>query len=51
MFQTVNKDYTTKLEEIGDLQASCLKELNHQRYRMSIITNALKRSDAFVLNT
>lgn len=43
--QTVNKDYATKLEEVGELQATCLKELNHQRYRMSIIANALKRSE------
>ncbi|XP_022125381.1 transmembrane protein 120 homolog isoform X1 [Pieris rapae] len=43
--ETINKDYATKLEEVGELQASCLKELNHQRYRMSIITNALKRME------
>ncbi|XP_046966099.1 transmembrane protein 120 homolog isoform X2 [Vanessa cardui] len=43
--EVINKDYTTKLEEIGELQASCLKELNHQRYRMSIITSALKRME------
>ncbi|XP_047503230.1 transmembrane protein 120 homolog isoform X2 [Pieris napi] len=43
--EAINKDYATKLEEVGELQASCLKELNHQRYRMSIMTNALKRMD------
>ncbi|CAH0715429.1 unnamed protein product, partial [Brenthis ino] len=43
--ETVNKDYATKLEEVGELQATCLKELNHQRYRMSIIANALKRME------
>ncbi|XP_039753469.1 transmembrane protein 120 homolog isoform X2 [Pararge aegeria] len=43
--ETINKDYGAKLEEVGELQASCLKELNHQRYRMSIITGALKRME------
>ncbi|XP_045772568.1 transmembrane protein 120 homolog isoform X1 [Maniola jurtina] len=43
--ETVNKDYVAKLEEVGELQASCLKELNHQRYRMSIINGALKRME------
>ncbi|VVC86634.1 unnamed protein product [Leptidea sinapis] len=41
--ETVNKEYLSKLEEVGELQASCMKELNHQRYRMSLITSALKR--------
>ncbi|KAJ0176538.1 hypothetical protein K1T71_007717 [Dendrolimus kikuchii] len=41
--ETVNKEYTAKLEEVGELQATCMKELNHQKYRLSIITNALKR--------
>ncbi|CAH2980770.1 unnamed protein product [Chilo suppressalis] len=41
--ETVNKEYVTKLEEVGDLQATCMKEINHQKYRLSIITNALKR--------
>ncbi|OWR46833.1 Transmembrane protein 120, partial [Danaus plexippus plexippus] len=41
--ETVNKEYATKLEEVGELQSSCLKELTHQRYRMSIITGTLKR--------
>lgn len=45
LFQTINKDYATKLEEVGELQAACVKELNHQRYRMSVINGALKRSD------
>ncbi|XP_023949552.2 transmembrane protein 120 homolog isoform X3 [Bicyclus anynana] len=43
--ETLNKDYVAKLEEVGELQASCLKELNHQRYRMSIINSALKRME------
>lgn len=42
-FQTINKDYANKLEEVGELQGSCMKELSHQRYRMSLIASALKR--------
>ncbi|XP_037971246.1 transmembrane protein 120 homolog isoform X2 [Plutella xylostella] len=41
--ETVNKEYATKLEEVGELQASCMKELNHQRYRLTVINGALKR--------
>ncbi|XP_073956351.1 transmembrane protein 120 homolog isoform X3 [Choristoneura fumiferana] len=41
--ESINKDYAAKLEEVGELQASCMKELNHQRYRMNVITGALKR--------
>ncbi|KAL4715459.1 hypothetical protein ACJJTC_015362 [Scirpophaga incertulas] len=41
--EIVNKEYVTKLEEVGELQASCMKEINHQKYRMFIINNALKR--------
>ncbi|XP_047990876.1 transmembrane protein 120 homolog isoform X1 [Leguminivora glycinivorella] len=41
--EAINKDYAAKLEEVGELQASCMKELSHQRYRMSVITGALKR--------
>ncbi|KAH9627864.1 hypothetical protein HF086_015308 [Spodoptera exigua] len=41
--EVVNKDYVTKLEEVGELQAACMKEINHQKYRMSIIAAALKR--------
>ncbi|XP_061716247.1 transmembrane protein 120 homolog isoform X2 [Cydia pomonella] len=41
--ESINKDYAAKLEEVGELQASCMKELSHQRYRMSVITGALKR--------
>lgn len=40
--QGANRDYVSKLEEVGDLQSKCLKEIQHQRYRMSIISNALK---------
>ncbi|XP_028166218.1 transmembrane protein 120 homolog isoform X1 [Ostrinia nubilalis] len=43
--ETVNKEYVTKLEEVGELQATCMKEITHQKYRMSIIANALKRFD------
>lgn len=43
-FQSVNKQYLTKLEEVGELQGACMKELQHQRYRMSIINGTIKRS-------
>ncbi|KAJ2949196.1 hypothetical protein O0L34_g6141 [Tuta absoluta] len=41
--ETVNKQYVGKLEEVGELQGQCLKELNHQRYRLGVINGALKR--------
>ncbi|XP_046396512.1 transmembrane protein 120 homolog [Ischnura elegans] len=41
--ETLNKEYIAKLEEVGELQAKCLKELNHQRYRLSVIKRSLKR--------
>ncbi|XP_031765995.1 transmembrane protein 120 homolog isoform X1 [Galleria mellonella] len=41
--EATNKEYITKLEEVGELQSKCMKELDHQRYRMSLITSALKR--------
>ncbi|XP_021185429.1 transmembrane protein 120 homolog isoform X1 [Helicoverpa armigera] len=41
--EVTNKDYVAKLEEVGELQAACMKEINHQKYRMSIIAAALKR--------
>lgn len=41
--EVTNKEYASKLEEVGELQATCMKELSHQRYRMSAITNTLKR--------
>ncbi|XP_059052041.1 transmembrane protein 120 homolog isoform X1 [Achroia grisella] len=41
--EATNKEYITKLEEVGELQSKCMKELDHQRYRMSLISNALKR--------
>ncbi|XP_014270315.1 transmembrane protein 120 homolog [Halyomorpha halys] len=41
--ETVNKDYLTKLEELIDVQSKCVKELNHQRYRVGIIKRSLRR--------
>ncbi|CAB3220688.1 unnamed protein product [Arctia plantaginis] len=41
--EVVSKEYATKLEEVGELQAACLKEINHQKYRMSVIVSAMKR--------
>ncbi|KAG8231844.1 hypothetical protein J437_LFUL008615 [Ladona fulva] len=41
--EALNKEYIAKLEEVGELQAKCLKDLNHQRYRLSVIKRSLKR--------
>lgn len=42
-FQNVNREYLMKLDEVGELQGKCVKELTHQRYRMSTLTRSLKR--------
>lgn len=39
----LNKEYLTKLEEVGELQAKCVKEISHQRYRIGIIKRSLKK--------
>lgn len=44
--ETLNKEYLTKLEEVSELQAKCLKGISHQRYRMGIITKSLKQLHA-----
>lgn len=41
--ETVNKDYLSKLEELIEVQSKCVKELNHQRYRIGIIKRSLRR--------
>jgi hypothetical protein len=41
--QAVNKEYVTKLEEVGELQENCMKQLSHQRYRLGVISNSLKK--------
>ncbi|XP_077290156.1 transmembrane protein 120 homolog isoform X2 [Arctopsyche grandis] len=40
--EAANREYVGKLDEISDLQTKCLKEIQHQRYRMSIISSAMK---------
>ncbi|KAK7602482.1 hypothetical protein V9T40_008071 [Parthenolecanium corni] len=40
---TINKEYVTKLEEVGELQEKCVKQLNHHRYRLGIISKSLKK--------
>ena len=42
-FQVLNKEYVTKLEEVGELQEKCMKQLSHQRYRLGVISNSLKK--------
>ncbi|GLV34576.1 uncharacterized protein CBL_09057 [Carabus blaptoides fortunei] len=39
--EALNRDYQAKLESVGELQSKCLKELNHQRYRMSQISKSI----------
>ncbi|KAL1140248.1 hypothetical protein AAG570_000180, partial [Ranatra chinensis] len=41
--QVKNKQYLEKLEELCELQANCVKETNHQKYRIGIITRSLKK--------
>ena len=41
--ENINKEYLTKLEEVGELQAKCVKEITHQRYRMTTLSASLKR--------
>lgn len=43
LFQNLNKDYLAKLEEVGELQGKCVKEIDHQRYRIGIISQSLKK--------
>jgi len=39
---TLHKDYVKKLDELASLQAKCVKELNHQRYRIGVIKKSIK---------
>lgn len=39
--ETLNKEYQDKLDSISDLQSKCLKEINHQRYRMGQIVKSV----------
>ncbi|XP_049855479.1 transmembrane protein 120 homolog [Schistocerca gregaria] len=43
VLEELNREYLKKLDEVSDLQAKCVKEINHQRYRMNIINRSLKR--------
>ncbi|CAH1154156.1 unnamed protein product [Phaedon cochleariae] len=42
----VNAQYLRKLTEISNLQESCLKHIAHQRYRMRVIANGLKKRES-----
>lgn len=44
--EALNREYLAKLEEVGELQAKCVKGLSHQRYRIGIISKSLKHSNA-----
>uniref|UniRef100_A0A6M2DFN2 Protein with signal anchor n=1 Tax=Xenopsylla cheopis TaxID=163159 RepID=A0A6M2DFN2_XENCH len=39
----VNRDYLAKLEEVAELQAKCLRDIYHQRYRMNVINSTVKK--------
>jgi len=41
--EATHKNYTTKLDELSELQTSCQKHLAHQRYRLAAIKSTLKR--------
>lgn len=40
--EILNREYLAKLEEVGELQAKCVKGISHQKYRMAIISKSLK---------
>ncbi|XP_032686387.1 transmembrane protein 120 homolog isoform X1 [Odontomachus brunneus] len=40
--EALNREYLAKLEEVGELQAKCVKEISHQRYRMNAISKSMK---------
>jgi len=41
--EATNKEYLAKLEEVGELQGKCVKDIAHQRYRLKIINRSLKK--------
>lgn len=40
--QNVNKNYLELLDGLEELQSKCMKDINHQRYRVSQITKTAK---------
>uniref|UniRef100_A0A1B6HS06 Transmembrane protein 120 homolog n=2 Tax=Homalodisca liturata TaxID=320908 RepID=A0A1B6HS06_9HEMI len=43
VLENINKEYLAKLEEVGELQGKCVKEIAHQRYRLGVIDRTLKK--------
>ena len=43
IFQTLNKEYVTKLEEVSELQEKCVKQVAHHKYRLGVISRSLKK--------
>ncbi|XP_073972379.1 transmembrane protein 120 homolog [Rhodnius prolixus] len=41
--ETLNKEYTEKLEELYSLQTKCAQGIAHQRYRIGVIKRSLKK--------
>ncbi|KAF4520136.1 hypothetical protein B566_EDAN010292 [Ephemera danica] len=44
VLENLNKEYISKLEEVGELQGKCMKDIAHQRYRLGVIKNSLKKA-------
>ncbi|XP_020291193.1 transmembrane protein 120 homolog [Pseudomyrmex gracilis] len=40
--EILNREYLAKLEQVGELQAKCVKAISHQRYRMGVISKSIK---------
>lgn len=47
-FQILSKEYITKLEEVGELQEKCMKQLNHHKYRLGVISASLKKLECLL---
>ncbi|XP_008482155.1 transmembrane protein 120 homolog [Diaphorina citri] len=41
--QALNKEYLIKLEQVGELQEKCVKQISHQRYRLAVLSKSLKK--------
>ncbi|EEB14726.1 conserved hypothetical protein [Pediculus humanus corporis] len=42
-FEALSKEYEGKLEELGTLQGKCIKEWNHQSYRLNLISKGINK--------
>ncbi|XP_014488903.1 PREDICTED: transmembrane protein 120 homolog isoform X3 [Dinoponera quadriceps] len=44
--EALNRVYLAKLEEVGELQAKCVKGISHQKYRIGVISKSMKNLSA-----